>query len=250
MSEIKNMPYLGVGEIFLKEWGVAGPLLPFGNCQECSIGVSPSSNDQRDYRSEAGGLAASIPNIDEMTISIVNLSLSPKNIAMAVFGVASEEAAAAVTDETHTAYADGFIPFQYLPDSGETVTVTIDPEGTPTVAEAGTDYILRRTGIVIQPGGAISDGDTISIGYTKSPSWAIQALMNSGKQWQVVYDGVNKATGKAVGYTFHKVQFNATDNLALLGDDFANLPFNGKVLSDDSVVGQGLSKFFRANIGV
>lgn len=245
---LKNYSYLGKGPIYAGEKGAA--LLPVGNCSALNFAVSENKISQPDYTSAGGGAANEVSRIDEVTGSLTLLDLSPKNLALAYRGATSIVAGGvSVTDERHIAYVGALLPLDDLPDitdPGTSITVTKDPDGTPAVMVLNTDYEVTRAGIVVLEGGALADSDEVGIDYDKADSVVMQALVESGKEFYLVFDGLNEAqSGKAVAITAHRIKFSPTQGTSLIGDEFAELPLEFSVLSDPSVSGTGISKFFK-----
>lgn len=244
----KNFSFLGKGPVYAGERG--GALLPVGNCSALSFAVSENRIAQPDYTNPGGGSANVVSRIDEVTGSLTLLDLSPRNLALAYRGTTSDvTGGVSVTDERHTAYVGGLLALDDVPDisdPGSTVTVTLDPDGTPSVLTLNTDYEVTRAGIVILEGGAVSDEDEIGIDYDKADSVIMEALVESGKEYRLVFDGLNEAqSGRAVVVTAHRITFSPTQGSSLIGDEFAELPLEFSVLSDSTIAGATLSKFFK-----
>ncbi len=245
---IKNYSYLGKGPIYAGEKG--GALLPVGNCSSLNFAASENKLTQPDYTRPEGGAASEVSRINEVTGSLTILDLSPKNLALGYRGATSIVAGGvSVTDERHTAYVGGLLALDDLPDisdPGTTITVTKDPDGTPAVMVLDTDYEVTRAGLVVKDGGALSDGDTVGVDYDKTDSVVMQALVESGKEFHLVFDGLNEAqSGKAVTVTAHRIKFSPTQGSGLIGDEFAELSLDFSVLADPDVSGSGISKFFK-----
>ncbi len=74
----------------------------------------------------------------------------------------------------------------------------------------------------------------------------IEALTTGAQTFQMVFAGVNEAaTGKTVTVTVHRAKIGAAQGLGFIGDEFAALEITGEVLIDTSIVGAGLSQFFK-----
>lgn len=182
-----------------------------------------------------------------MGVNLTLLDLSPENLAIALRGTASEDVSAAtVTDEAHTAYAGALIPLDFLPDTSQTVTVVINPGATPTSTTQDTDWTLTRAGITIIEGGAITDGSTIGVSYTKALQSMVEAMTESATEFELIFDGLNEAqSGKAVTVRVHRLKFSPAQGLNLIGDEFAELALEGTALIDTSITGSNLSKYFK-----
>lgn len=245
----KNYSYLGKGPIYAGVKG--GALFPVGNVSALSFAVSENKITQPDYTSPGGGTANAVSRIDEVTGSMTLLDLSPKNLSLAYRGTDREVAGGvAVSDERHTAYPGALVAFDDTPDTAEAITVTLDPAGTPTPLVLNTDYEVTRAGVVIlESSAAITNavsGHEIGVAYTKADSVVMEALVDAGKEYKLVFDGLNEAqSGKAVTVTAHRITFSPTQGTSLIGDEFAELPLEFTVLSDNTIAGANISKFFK-----
>ena len=139
-------------------------------------------------------------------------------------------------------------PLDYIPDftdSANTVTVTIDPNGTATAAVDGTDYELTDQGIRPLTSGGISDGDVIGVDYTKKAQSIVEALMTSAQEYEGYFEGRNDAkNGKAMWLVLHRIKFGAPQNVALIGSDYGSLQVTADVLYDSAAVAAGKSPYF------
>lgn len=79
----------------------------------------------------------------------------------------------------------------------------------------------------------------------------IEALTSGAKIFKMEFEGVNEAaTGKTVTVTVHRAKIGAAQGLGFIGDDFGALEITGEVLIDTSIVGAGLSQFFKVEMDV
>lgn len=250
----QNYSYLGKGPIYAGE--VGGALLPVGNCSSLQFSVSENKLTQPDYTNPGGGSAASVSRIEEVTGSLTLLDISPKNLSLAYRGTDKEvTGGTSVTDERHTAYPGGLVVLDDTPDISDTSTITVnlDPDGTPVVLTENTDYEVTRAGIVFLEGSTnvtdASIGHDIGVDYDKADSVVMEALVNAGKEYRLVFDGLNEAqSGKAVTVQAHRVAFSPTQGTSFIGDEFAELPLEFTVLSDQSIAGADISKFFKVSM--
>ena len=133
---------------------------------------------------------------------------------------------------------------------GQTVvdgTATLTCVGKLTLA-AGTDYEVRPGGVMILTGAAFTDGESLTLDYTKAKATVVQALVASGKEYELVFVGLNEArSGKKTRVTAHRVKPGFLQQLALIGDDYAAMEVTAELLQDTSK-GAGLSQYFFAEI--
>lgn len=234
--------YLGVGKIFIKEFGSAAGLMEVGNASALNLTVNEDVKELKDFTQVGGGTFNEVRRIASVEASMTLFELSAANVARAIFGTASAIAAGAVTDESHTAYVGAFIPTNF-PFTG---SLTVK-EGAATLT-AGTDYEQVPGGIKVL-GGALADGDTVLISYTKAAGNAVEALLSSAKEYEIFFSGLNEArSGKAVTVHLHRVKLGAASSIPLIGEDFASLEVSGKVLKDTSKNGTTVSQYYNVQI--
>ncbi|MAT91379.1 MAG: hypothetical protein CME59_02135 [Halioglobus sp.] len=245
----KTYAFIGKGTINLRVKGAAAPLLPIGNCSGLSFNVETNSISQPDYENAGGGEANVVDRISTVGMNLTMLELRPQNLGIALRASVRAIAAGAVTDERHTAYVGGLIPFNDIPDRTQAIAVVLDPDGSPSALVADTDYEVTRSGIRILEGGAASDSDEVGVDYTKKKGDVVEAMTSSGDEYELVFEGLNEAkSGAEVVVRIHKGKFTPTTGLELIGDDYAELPLEGSVLSDSSIVGSEISKYFRVDM--
>ena len=239
--------YLGKGMIYLRNRTQGGGLLPVGNCSTLELSAETNTITQPDYTSAGGGNANEIQRVGAVAMNMTMLELKPSNLAMALRGNATETSGTSVVEESHTAHPGALVAFAHIPDPEQSITVTIDPTGTPVNGVEGTHYERTRAGIIMLDDAAIdAAGTEISVDYTSLTSDVIEAMTNSGDEFELVFDGLNEAeSGRAVVVTAHRVKWSPTSGLGFIGDEFGELPLEGSVLSDASITGAGISRFFK-----
>ncbi|WP_019024055.1 MULTISPECIES: hypothetical protein [unclassified Thioalkalivibrio] len=247
MSEIitEDYSHLGVGELYIRRRGYAGPMRPVGNMNELAFNIEQNTITQNEFRSPGGGARNEIRRITSVQASMQVFDLSPENIAIALYGDATSKAATDTNkrEETVTAYKGGLIPL----DMTNPQSVTVEPtEGTDTY-EAGTDYIVQTGGVLIPSDSSIADGTEIVIKYHHGKHHVVEAMMNSGYEFEASFRGYNEARSKHFAVDIWRMRFAPTEGLGIVGEEFANLTLNPTILSDTSRP-TGTSQFFRTVI--
>ena len=117
-----------------------------------------------------------------------------------------------------------------------------------TAVVANTDYEVRAGGVLVFSTATIA-GENWTVGYTRAATDVVQALINSGKEYELLFEGLNEArSGKRTIVRAYRVKIGAAANLGLLGEDYAALEVTGKLLKDTTKTGQGVSQYFKAEI--
>ena len=239
--------YIGKGSIYTRDRSGSGGLMPIGNVSALNVSFEEEKKELKDYTSASGGNANVLTSITSMTGSMTMYDFSAANLAFALRGSVTAVTAGAIVDEAHTcAGIDGeLIPFSFSYDSSIAPVIT-GPAGTPTYT-LDTDYTMGTNGIIVMGAGAIG-ATGIEASYTKVASEVMQALVESGAEFELYFDGLNEAqTGKAVAIQMHRIKFSPAQGLDFIGDDFGEINTDFEVLSDSSVVAAGLSKFMNVS---
>lgn len=112
----------------------------------------------------------------------------------------------------------------------------------------GTDYELRPGGIVTLAGRVLS-GEVWTVAYTSVDADIVQALVSSGEEYEVIFDGLNEArSGKRTRVEVFRYKPGVAQAIGLLSDEYASLDVTGKVLKDTTKTGAGVSQYFKALI--
>lgn len=127
-------------------------------------------------------------------------------------------------------------------------TVTWKDVG-PVALVADVDYARTPHGVIML---AASNGRfspdlpiPVEISYTRNPQFLVQALVDAGQEYEMIYHGLNEVdSGNPLTGRYFRVKFSPTSGFNRQGgDDFSELTLTGTVLQDESRIGAGLSKF-------
>lgn len=131
------------------------------------------------------------------------------------------------------------------PTGGSTVTdgTVVWTDRGVFAAVADTDYVVRAEGILILDGG-IPDGCPINIAYSYAAYDAVEMLTGSPLEYEVVFAGLNEANSSSpVRLQYYRCQVSAAKTISWIGDDFAALAVELKVMADTTVTGSGKSQY-------
>lgn len=238
--------YLGSGKVWLREIGGSGGLEAVGNCSALNFAVTEETKELKDYTQPGGGTYNEVRRISAVEMSATIHDLNAKNLARALYGATSAETSATVTDEALNDVVIGALqPTAFLPSA-----ITSVKKGA-TVLTENVDYTVEPSGIVPIAGGAggVVAGDDLLITYTKAGQDIVQALVNSGKEYELLFDGLNEArSGKRTRVRAWRVKVGALANLSLIGEEYAAMEVTGKLLKDTSKVGANVSQYFKVEI--
>jgi len=243
---VSDFSYLGSGKVWLREIGGSGGLTQVGNCSALSLAVTEDTKELKDFTQPGGGTYNEVRRISAVEMSATMHDLSAANLARALYGAATTEASATVTDEAHADIVIGaLVPTLFLPSS-----ITTVKKGA-TALTLNSDYTVEPSGIVPLAGGAnaLVAGDDLLITYAKAAQDVVQALVNSGKEYELLFDGLNEArSGKRTRVRAHRVKIGALASLSLIGEEYAAMEVAGKLLKDTSITGAGISQYAKIEI--
>lgn len=237
--------YIGSGQIYVREWGSNDPQIEVGNCSQVNLAPQVESKTLPDYTTPGGGLASEVSRNTGVDFSYTFHSFNADNLARAMRGEVTIVPAGTVTDEAHASYEGGFIKLAKIPSGSIVVT---DNTATTTYTE-GTDYEVRTGGIFILAGTTIPDSvagaNNIKVDYAYAAQKRVQAMVNSAKNYEVTFAGLNEAdSGKATVIQMHKVSHGVMSQFAAIGDDFGAGEVTGKLQKDTTKTGTGVSQYY------
>ena len=243
-NQTRNRSFRGGGAMYLREKGASGVgYFQVGNADTLQFAIAEEKQTQRNFTQKGGGNIASDSAISDVTASINVLSVNPRIAAVALRALVTTTATASISAEPHTAYLDMFIPFDFLPDFDQTLTVT--NVGASTTYIAGTDFLIRNNGIFINPDSSMTDALAILVTYSSKDEYGIETITKSAVEYEMYFDGFNEADeGKSVAVKCHRISFSPTQALSLITEDFGALPMEFEVLADDSKDGTTESQYF------
>ncbi|PJK03874.1 hypothetical protein CO615_00040 [Lysobacteraceae bacterium NML75-0749] len=241
---MKDYSYLSSGIIYLREIGGDAPLIDVGNCSGLTLTPQEDSKSLADYRNPGGGTYNEVQRLTGVEMSYTFHDFSPANLARALRGGAATVAGGTVSAEKHTVKRGGFVMLAKLPKSITSVSLTSGG-----AKQEGTDYEVRPGGLYIPATSSITDGAEISVNYTAAASEKVQALVNSAKEYEMVFVGVNEARGgKQTRIHAFRVSHGLLREFAAIGDEYGAGEVSGKLLADPSKTGVGQSKYFTVEI--
>lgn len=240
-------PQKGQGTVYLRKKSSALPKKRIGNCSVLNLNITEKVDELVNYESQ--GVYARDSIIEKIGVNYTLHDFDALALARALFGTDGTVATGSVTNEAHTVYQSGLVRLAHIMPSAVTVT---NAAGTTTYVE-GTDYELKNAGLLIL-GGAITDGQVIHVDYTYPAYETIEALTKTAEDVEITFDGLNRVaggtdifgrTGKPIILDIYKAQFGPAKELAMIGDGFGALEFEGALLPDLSIIGNGISQYLK-----
>lgn len=234
-------PFRGSGKLYLRKYGAAAALAEVGNCNAVKFSVVLDSQEISDYTSPAGGTYASDDRIKSGTVSFTAWDFNTANLTRAMAASSTSVPTPAAAVGTYTAYVGGLILLDGLNPTGVTV---VDHATPATEFVKDVDYEVRPEGIFILDGDIV-DGTDIDITPTAFTAHdAIEAMVTSGGEYELVFAGINGATGLSHREQVYKVKFSPAD-VELISDGFGSIAFTAKMSKDTTVSGTGVSQYYK-----
>ena len=239
------------GHLKLREYGSGLPFQKVGLVSTIQHATETNTLTLNDTTTPQGGEYDSLDRVTGVSLTISFREIFTWVLAALVWGSATEVAAATHTGEIKRAGVDGTIALDHMP-----LTISgVSNEAGTTDFDEDDDWIMTGSGIQVVPGGAleaaiIAAGTTpynVSIDYSSAAVDVIEALTNSGKTFEFLFEGENAAgTQKRVEARFFQCRLNLATAMDWINtEDFGAFEATAKVLRDDSRVGAGTSKYFR-----
>lgn len=228
-----------------KPWRDAGLVSTVTQATETNDIVLPNT------RTPEGGNFDKLTRINAMTLAMNFREFNTENIAANLWADVTAIPSAAVTGERHAAEVDKTCVLDRMPLTIESVT---DAATGAVVFEEDEDFRMTGSGIEVLEGSALADAITaagedeylLEIDYTCADFDEIEALVNSGQEWEIMMEGQNGAGTKGrINPRFWRCKFSPAESLDWLGtDDFMGMQVAVEVLAD-STRGTGKSAYMK-----
>lgn len=195
---MREYSYIGKGKVFLAKRN-EGKLRFVGNCDKVELSISEETHELKNSMQAGGGVVNSVSRVDKVEIALNLFDYSPMNLALAMYGEASNVAGGEIVGEAHVGHKNNLIK---LANSHIRQVVVTDANKDMTYQE-GMDYETLSSGIFITEKGRIADNTSLVINYRYVSTDVIQALVNSGDEYHFLFDGLNEAqSGKKGGVRY------------------------------------------------
>lgn len=231
------------GLVKMRLYGVGGAFTPVGLVSTLVQAIEKSDITLADTTTPQGGEYDALSRITSMSLTMNWRELYTSNLAAMYWGDVTKVPAATVTDEAHTATKGGTILLDKMPLTITSVTATTGG----TVYVEGDDYQMTGAGLEILEAGKIADDAEIKVTYSAAAVDVIETLTNSGKVYEILFEGANAAGTKLrMNLQYFRCQLSPAASADWIStDDFMGSEVVAKVLSDPAKVGAGKSKYMK-----
>lgn len=251
MGIVKETVVIG-GHLKAREVGSGLPFQKVGLVSTIQHATETNSLTLADTTTPQGGEYDSLDRVTSVSLSINFREIFSWVLAALVWGNVTSVAATTVTGEEHVADVDGTIALAQMP---LTISNVSNEAGTTDYDEFD-DWVMTGSGIEVVSGGALetaikaaSPGTPfkVSVDYSSAAVDVIEALTNSGKTFEFLFEGENAAgTQKRIEARFFQCRLNLATQMDWINtEDFGGFQATAKVLRDSTKVGAGTSKYFK-----
>lgn len=237
----QDRSFIGEGIVYARAYQSQDPLIDIGNCDQFNIAWATNRQTLPNFRGGGGNRNVN-ERITDVTATIGMYDLTPENVARVTRSKVTVPSTDAVTDTplTCAGVAGELIPFPYLPDLGETVTVKTAADA---ALVAGEDYLLNAHGIIVTADSDITDAG-ILVTYTPRGASVLQMMTTSAVEMEIYIAGLNDAqSGEPFSLRPRRVKFGMLTQMPVLGQEYLKLEGPAELLADDTIVATDISKF-------
>lgn len=254
MPWVKETAVIG-GVVKGRKVGSVLPFMPMGLCSTVQQSHETSQLSVPDAMNPNGGNYDKFEKVSQMGISINMREIFSRNLAIMTFGTVYDVPSDTITDEPHVVEVGGTCKLAKMP---LTIDAVRDAETGLIEYVEDVDFQLTGAGIEVLAGGdlataiATAEGSSetfsVHVDYTSADYDEIEALTNSGEEWELMFEGANAAGTKGKINAFYwRVRFGLAESIPFISvDDFIGFTVNGEVLADSSR-GTGKSAYMRIN---
>ncbi|MCY1343892.1 hypothetical protein D9M68_251810 [compost metagenome] len=202
-------------------------------------------------RTPLGGTFDKLDKVTAMNLAIFFREFNSLNLANLLWADIRDVPSAAVEDEVAIVQAGKTTMLAKMPLE---ITSVVDDATGLVEFDEDIDFKMTGAGIEVLEGSALDTaiGATtnykVKVTYTCAAYDEIEALTNSGEEWEVLFEGKNAVgTKKRVNNLYFRVKFGIAESLDWISvEDFMGMQANAEVLADDSRVGSGpLSSYMK-----
>ncbi|UCP00098.1 hypothetical protein LF844_09880 [Metapseudomonas lalkuanensis] len=213
---------------------------------------SHESNQLRleNTRTPLGGTFDKLDKVTSMNLAIFFREFNSVNLANLLWADVTSVPSAAVADEVVIVQVGKTSALAKMP---LTITSVKDDATGLVEFDEDTDFKMTGAGIEVLEGSALataigSDDDyKVKVTYTCAAYDEIQALTNSGEEWEILFEGANAVGTKSrVNNRYFRCKFGVAESLDWISvEDFMGMQSTCEVLADDTRIGAGLSQYMK-----
>jgi len=253
MPWVKETAVIG-GMTKIRKAGSGLPFTPIGLCS--TVQQTHETNELRleDTTQPLGGTYDKLEKITQMGIQLNMREIFSRNLALQIYGTVYDVPSTSVTGETHIAEVGGTCKLEKMPLTIESV---VDAETGAIEYVEDVDWMLTGAGFEVLAGGdlataiaGVTEGESFSVevDYTCADYDEIEAITDSGQEWEIMFEGANAVGTKGKINAFYwRVRFGLAESMDFISvEDFMGQTVTAEVLAD-SGRGVGRSAYMKIN---
>lgn len=243
------------GLVKMRKVGSGLPFTPVGLCS--TVQQTHETNDLTlsDATNPLGGTYDKLEKITRMGIQLNMREIFPRNLAIQIYGTVYDVPSTTVTEESHVVQVGGTCMLAKMPLTIDEIVDTAT--GAITYVE-DVDYKLTGAGFEVLEGGdlataiaaaeASEETFSVDVSYTSADYDEIEAITNSGEEWELMFEGANAVGQKGkINAHYWRVRFGLAESMDFISvDDFMGQTVTAEVLADTGR-GAGRSAYMKIN---
>jgi hypothetical protein len=242
----QDKSYIGAGNILIREYGSAAPLVEIGNCSKLTLTHGESVKKLRNFRRTGGGTNKEVRRLEDIEMNYAFHDFTPENFARALRSDTTAIVAGTSTDEELVAYKGGYTSAAKIINA----ITSVKSIGGVTTYDVGDDYELRDGMLYIPAGSAIVDpvagAANVEITYTYLAQSRVEAFTNTAKDYEIVFMGLNEAqSGKRSRITCRKVSGGVLKEMSAIGEEFGVGDVSGALQADNTITDPDESPYYK-----
>lgn len=252
MAWVKETAVLG-GIVKMRPARSGLPFTPVGLCSSVQQAHQTSELRLEDTSNPLGGTYDKLEKITAMTIALNLREIFSRNLAVMLYGTVNNVAADQVTGEVHQVSVGGTCALAKMPLAIDTIADAATGE---TEFVEDVDYKVTGAGFEVLAGGDLAEAIEaagaepylVSVDYRSADYDEIEALTDSGQEWELMFEGANAVGTKGkVNAHYWIVRFGLAESFDFISvDDFVGQTVTGEVLADPTR-GGGKSQYMKIN---
>lgn len=238
------------GILKMRKSGLGGPFTDVGLVSTYQQAHETNQLRLENTRTPLGGTFDKLDKVTSMTLALFFREFNSTNLANLLWSDITAVPSAAVADEEAIVQIGKTTMLAKMP---LTITSVFDEETGLVEFDEDIDFKMTGAGIEVLEGSALataigSDLDyKVLVTYTCAAYDEIEALTNSGEEWEILFEGSNAVgTKKRVNNLYFRCKFGIAESLDWISvEDFMGMQSTCEVLADDTRIGAGLSQYMK-----
>ena len=250
MAWVKETAVIG-GVWKMRKAGSGLPFTPCGLLSQSQQAYETTEIRLEDTTQPLGGAYDKLEKVTKMALAFNFREINSRNLAVLNFGTVYNVPSATVPAEKVVVAVGGTSKLAKMP---LTITSVKGVGDTPPTYVEDVDYMITGAGIEVLAGGDLADdiGNAtdfeVEVTYTCADYDEIEALTNSGEEWEIMFEGGNAVGTKGkINAHYWRVRFGLTQGFDLLSvEDFLGMQASAEVLAAPGR-GTGKSAYMKIN---